>query len=159
MPPGRLRATPRPAKRAGLAAVSLLRGLVCGLLCALWPLAAAVQELIVNQDSVQRPLTRNEARLYFTLRLQQWPDGQPVRVFVLPDEDPLHVAFTKNLLGLFPYQLRGVWDRQVFSGTGQAPTRVADESEMIRRVAATPGAMGYARSAPRDPRVRTLEVR
>ncbi len=82
-----------------------------------------------------------------------------MRVFVLPDEDPLHVAFTKDRLGLFPYQLRGVWDRQVFSGTVQAPTRVADESEMIRRVAAAPGAVGYARSALRDPRVHTLEVR
>ena len=112
----------------------------------------------MNNDLAHSALTQNEARLYFTLHRQQWPDGRPVRVFVLPDDDPLHIAFAKTVLGLFPYQLRGVWDRQVFSGTGQAPTMVASEAELVQRVAATPGAIGYVSSPPRDPRVRTLEV-
>ena len=43
------------------------------------------------------------------------------------------------MLGFFPYQLRTGWDRQVVTETGQAPTEVADESELIQRVAATPG--------------------
>jgi hypothetical protein len=104
-------------------------------------------------------MTRTEARLFFTMRLAQWPNRSPVTVFVLPDDDPLHSRFTKSLLGLFPYQLRRVWDRQVFSGTGQAPTTVANEREMIDRVASTPGALGYASSVPSDAGVRSIEVR
>jgi hypothetical protein len=61
-------------------------------------------------------------------------------------------------LQLFPYQLRRAWDRQLFSGTGQAPTVVADEQEMLRRVAATPGAIGYASAVPDDASVRALEL-
>ena len=129
------------------------------LACALWPVTALVQELIANQDSTQVQLTRNEARLYFTLRLQEWPSGRPIRVFVLPDVDPLHGSFAKDILELFPYQLRNTWDRQVFSGTGQAPITVANEADMVQRVATTPGAIGYSRSKPGDPRVRTLDVR
>ncbi|WP_295447149.1 hypothetical protein [uncultured Thiodictyon sp.] len=130
-----------------------------GLVFALWPVTVSVQELIANQASPQSALTRNEARLYFTLRLQQWPNGRPIRVFVLPDDDPLHIAFVKNILGLFPYQLRSAWDRQVFSGTGQAPTKVASEAEMLQRIATIPDAIGYASAAANDPRIRTLEVR
>jgi len=123
-----------------------------------WPEPARVQELIVNQDLAPRALNQNEARLYFSMRLPRWSDDHPVKVFVLPDNDPLHISFAKTVLGLFPYQLRGVWDRQVYSGTGQAPTTVANEEEMIRRVASTPGAIGYALNIPRDARVLTLEV-
>lgn len=158
--------TPAPPSRAGhqgprriTTAWGLLRLVGIGLACALWPVTATVQELIVNQNTAQDHLTQNEARLFFTLRLQQWPNDGAVRVFVLPDDDPLHIAFTKKILGLFPYQLRSVWDRQVFSGTGQTPTKVANENEMLQRVATTPGAVGYLSSAPHDPRIRKLEVR
>jgi hypothetical protein len=135
-----------------------VRKVLASLVLGLWPVVAQVQELIINQDLAPHALSQNEARLYFSMRLQRWFDDHPVKVFVLPDDDPLHSAFAKNVLGLFPYQLRGAWDRQLFSGTGQAPTQVADENEMIRRVAATPGAIGYARAAPQDARVHVLEV-
>jgi hypothetical protein len=60
---------------------------------------------------------------------------------------------------MFPYQLRRVWDRQLFSGTGQAPSVVTSQDEMLRRVAATPGAIGYVASLPANAPVRHLEVR
>ena len=117
------------------------------------------QELIANVGLAGGELSRNEARLFFTMRLQNWSDNQTVKVFVLPDENPLHGAFTKAVLGLFPYQLRRVWDRQLFSGTGQVPVTVSNEDEMFRRVASTPGAIGYAERVPRDARVQVIRVR
>jgi len=117
------------------------------------------QELIANAAVPASEISRTQARLYFTMRLRQWPNDLPVKVFVLPDADPVHGRFAKGLLGLFPYQLRRVWDRQVFSGTGQAPVTVADEVEMIRRVAATPGAVGYVEAAPARPGIKPLPVR
>jgi hypothetical protein len=120
---------------------------------------AGAQEVIANDDLQCGALTQNQARLFFTMRLQACPDGDPVKVFVLPDDNSLHADFSKVVLGLFPYQLRQVWDRQVYSGTGQAPTTVRDEQEMIERVATTPGAIGYARSRPRRSGIKLLEVR
>lgn len=136
----------------------LLRLGLLGLFFALWSEPAQLQELIVHQDILQPGLTQNEARIYFTLRLQNWPTGQRVKVFVLADDHELHRDFAKQVLGLFPYQLRSIWDRQVFSGTGQAPITVVDEAEMLKFVATTPGAIGYLRSPPADPRVRSLAV-
>jgi hypothetical protein len=121
--------------------------------------AAIGDTLIVHPGVGVGGLSQNEARLYFGMRLNQWPDGQGVKVFVLPDNHPLHERVVKTILGLYPYQLRRAWDRQIFSGTGQAPVVVSSEAELMDRVASTPGAIGYAPSGGLGPSVRALEVR
>lgn len=132
-----------------------LLGLV--LWCASWPILG--QELIAHADAGVETLTANEARLLFTMRRKTWPNGTPVRVFVLPDDHQLHGRISKELLGLYPYQLRRVWDRQLFSGTGQAPVTLATEQEMLDRIASTPGAIGYSNRPITNPNIRALEVR
>jgi hypothetical protein len=120
-----------------------------GLLCVLLAVAVcqASEETLITHPSVGLDnLTQNEARLYMTMRLNQWPNGRRTQVFVLPDSHPLHQGIAKGVLGLYPYQLRRAWDRQLFSGTGPAPITVATEAELIERVGSTPGALGYANS-------------
>lgn len=121
--------------------------------------ALPAQELIANPALPSAPVDRNQLRLYFTMRLKLWDSRIPLTVFVLPDHHPLHEQFAKSVLGLFPYQLRQVWDRQLFSGTGQAPITVNSEQDMIERVATTPGAIGYAASGVSHPQVQILEIR
>lgn len=125
----------------------------------LWPFMLTAQELIINEAAPNTQISQNQARLCFTMRLPLWENNVPVKVFVLPDNHPLHRQFVKRILGLFPYQLRQVWDRQIFSGTGQAPITVATEQEMVEQVASTPGGIGYVKSGSSYPQVRTLEVR
>jgi hypothetical protein len=82
-------------------------------------------------------------RAIFGMRLLEWPDGTPIRVYVMNSDSELHHQFTKGTLQIFPYQLQQAWDRLVFSGTGQAPREVASVEEMRRRISETPGAIGY----------------
>jgi hypothetical protein len=103
-------------------------------------------------------LSPNSLRAVFGMRLRTWPDGQQIRVFVLEDEHPVHKRFTKTYLSIFPYQLRRLWDRLVYSGTGQAPNRVGSQEEMRAAVAETPGAIGYVESDRADSSVHVLEV-
>ena len=100
-------------------------------------------ELVVHPQVPQPQLTLNAARLLFTMRLLHWPDGTRVRVFVLPDAEPAHIEFAKQTLDLYPRQLRRVWDRHLFSGSGSVPVEVSSVEEMLQRVAGTPGAVGY----------------
>ena len=85
-------------------------------------------------------ITRNALRAIFGMRLRAWADGTPIRVYVLPDDNAVHVAFSKELLGVFPHQFRTAWDRLVFSGTGQAPLQVGNKEEMRARIAGIDGA-------------------
>jgi ABC-type phosphate transport system substrate-binding protein len=80
-------------------------------------------------------IARNALSAIFGMRLRAWANGTPIRVYVLPDDNTVHVAFSKEILRVFPHQLRTAWDRLVFSGTGQAPLQVGDEEEMRTRIA------------------------
>lgn len=77
------------------------------------------------------------------MRLRTWPDGKPVKVFVLPDESDAHQRFCNEVLGIYPYRLRSGWDRAVFTGTGLSPRTVESMEEMESVVRQTPGAIGY----------------
>jgi hypothetical protein len=107
--------------------------------------SAGSVDVIVSPSLASTKLDRSLLRSVFTMRLRQWPDGSPVRVFVLPDSDPLSDRFYREQLGMYSYVLRSAWDRMVFTGTGFAPTVVQTEKEMIERVRSTPGAIGYVR--------------
>lgn len=103
-------------------------------------------------------LARDTTRALFGMRQRNWPDGEIARVFVLGDDDPVHVRFAKEELGVFPHQLRLAWDRAVFSGTGQAPRRVGSLSEMRERVGTTAGAVGYLTKEYLDERIQVIEM-
>lgn len=117
------------------------------------------QVLITHPGVAIEALTLNTTRLIFSMQLRQWPDGMPARVFVLPDNNETHRAFAKDRLSLYPRQLRRVWDRQLYSGTGQVPETVPDEPSMHSRVAETPGSVGYISSERIDDSVKVLEIR
>ncbi|MBE9526443.1 MAG: hypothetical protein IME94_05650 [Proteobacteria bacterium] len=113
--------------------------------CLLLAPISHAQVLIVNPDNIDTDLSLNTVRSIFAMRTHQWSDGSPIHVFVLEDNDNLHSDFCKEILKVFPYQLRRLWDKQIFSGTGVAPTTVKSIEEMRERVANTKGAIGYIR--------------
>ncbi|MCG6942703.1 MAG: hypothetical protein LJE69_15800 [Thiohalocapsa sp.] len=104
---------------------------------------ASAQEVIVNPALGISQLDLATLRAIFGMHLSEWPNGTRVTAFVMEPDSKLHARFAKNVLRVFPYQLEQAWDRLVFSGTGQAPLVVHSPEEMRRRVAATPGGIGY----------------
>jgi len=116
-------------------------------------------EVIVNQSVTTRSMSKYKLRTLFGMRQPAWPDGEQVRVFVLPDDNPLHRQFAKQTLGVFPHQLRRAWNNLLFSGLAQAPTEVANEQEMLERIANTPGAVGYAPAGEEHAQTHILSIR
>lgn len=115
--------------------------------------------VITALSSGDGAVSRSTLRAIYGMRLHKWPDGTPVKVFVYRDEQADHVAFSKEVLQVFPHQLRQAWDKLVFSGLGQYPEQVASAQEMLAKVAATPGAVGYIKSNEVNQNVRILQIR
>ena len=114
--------------------------------------------LLVSHSSVSKnKLTRREVRAIFSMRLTHWPNGNPVSVFVLQDNNPLHIKFCKNILNIFPHQLRLVWNKLSFSGTGTAPIELISEQEMLEAIRSTPGAIGYLKEVNDNASLQILE--
>ena len=119
------------------------------------PVMVAIAHPATSQESIPRA----SLRAIFGMLLQKWPGDTPTKVFVLRDDAPEHATFSKSVLQVFPHQLRMAWDRQVFSGQGQYPEQLGSTQEMLARVAATPGAIGYVKASDVNQNVRVLKVR
>jgi ABC-type phosphate transport system substrate-binding protein len=134
--------------RYGLAAVLMLNA----------SLHAGALEVVTNPSIKENTLSITSIRSIFSMRMTQWPDGTPIRVFVLGDKDPSHTEFSKQVLGVFPHQLRRAWNRQIYSGTGQAPNKVDTEAEMRHQIETTPGAIGYLPEDQLNEHIRRIEI-
>jgi len=117
------------------------------------------QVIIGNSSITEDCISKNTLSAIFGMRLHTWPDGTPIKVFVLQDKHPLHIKFAKRRLNIFPHQLRWCWDRLVFSGTGQAPTELSSEDEMRKKVASVPGAIGYLEGPVNDKHIKTFQIK
>ena len=115
-------------------------------------------EVVTHPSNKIDFLSISTLRSIFSMRMTQWPDGTPIRVFVMGDKEPLHAEFSKQVLGVFPHQLRRAWNRQIYSGTGQAPAKVNSEAEMLRMIEATPGAIGYLSGKQPNENIRVIEI-
>lgn len=121
-------------------------------------LEANAQVVITNNNVVHANVSKSDLRAIFLMRRTAWENGDPIVVFTLETNNPIHKAFCQDTLGLFPYQLRQVWDRLVFSGTGQAPHFVNNLKVMQQKVAETPGAIGYSEMEVVDENVQRIHV-
>ena len=135
----------------------LLSRIAAVLLLVLAPHSMAL-EIVTHPLNSTHSLSVSTLRSIFSMRMTQWPDGTPIRVFVLGDKNPLHAQFSKQILGVFPHQLRRAWNRQIYSGTGQAPARVESELEMYEMIESTPGAIGYLTEDQESNNVRIIEI-
>ena len=129
---------------------------ILSLLCLSAPSDAV--DLVVNQAVPADTLSRSTVRSIFSMRMTSWPNGMPIQVFVLGDKSALHADFSKQILGVFPHQLRRAWNRQIFAGTGQAPAKLESEEEMRDMVAKTPGAIGYISEEKLNEQIRKIAV-
>jgi ABC-type phosphate transport system substrate-binding protein len=137
--------------------LSLLRPLFLGATLFLNPDITQAVEIIVNNSVPAVRYSLDEVRAIFIMRLTQWPNGNPIQVFVLPDGHPVHKSFAKNKLNMFPHQLRSAWNRLVYSGTGVAPTQVLSQEAMLQAISNTPNSIGYLDSKPDNTKVHLLD--
>lgn len=122
--------------------------------CGLQAVNAHEVIVIAHPESSLHSLSVSELQAVFTYDLNA--QKQPTTLFVLDDNHPTHIEFTRHLLHIFPARLSNLWQKKHFAGVGQLPTRVKTEAEMIERVSHTPGAIGYISADAAAPHIKTL---
>lgn len=132
--------------------------LICLLLLLFTALPLSASKVLVNSSVSLDSLTQAQLRSIFTLRQTQWPDGSPIKVYVLPETAAQHQKFSREQLYLFPYQLNLMWDRLSFSGAAARPSQVADEQAMLKQLKLIPGSIGYSSYTDKDDRVKELHI-
>lgn len=118
---------------------------------------AGAQVVIVNDSITAESISQSALRAVFTARLQSL-SGERLELFVLDYDHSTHSQFCRQILEVFPYQLRDAWNRATFSGTGNWPTVLGSEAQMLRRVSRTSGAIGYLSEPVDHPGVQVLII-
>lgn len=110
-------------------------------------IADEIEPQILVHHSVEIPshFDTSTLRAIFSGRMQRWPNGMHIKVFVLPQDNELHQTFCRKMLRTFPYTLQRQWDQQTFTGSGVAPTEISTSYQLREKVSRTPGAIGYGR--------------
>ena len=104
----------------------------------------AVAQTVIAHSSVPLDhMSKQQLRAVFALSKQYWPNSDSIKVAVRKAGDEFHIQFSRQVLGVFPYQLKRNWDRLSFSGMAIPPHYVSNDQEMIDYVRKNPGAIGY----------------
>lgn len=103
-------------------------------------------KLITHSSVNTASLDKDQVRRIFTMYQTNWSDSQPIVVYVLASNNTTHQFFSREILGLFPYQLDRIWNKLIYSGLGEAPTKVYSEQEMLEKIEQQPGSIGYVMS-------------
>ena len=133
----------RPLIRYGWKTTLLRLCAACFALSATLSASAQDISLILNPSVTASGLNRTDIREIFSARKQYWDDGSKITVFVLDSNASAHQVFCRQVLQIFPYQLERLWNQIIYSGQGDKPSVVTSESEMLKAVTTTPGAIGY----------------
>jgi ABC-type phosphate transport system substrate-binding protein len=94
----------------------------------------------------------------FLKQVPRWGDGTPVRPVDQSMRSPVRMAFATDVMRRPLDEVQAYWTRKMSEGVPPPPVKPSDQ-EVVKYVAATPGAIGYVSGTLALPAgVRALEV-
>ena len=122
-------------------------------------LSAQAQADIVAVVSAESSITRlstSQLADIFLGKVSRFPDGSLAVPVDLSDGSAERDQFYAKLTGKSPAQIKAYWSKIIFTGRGQPPKAVQNDSDMKKYVAANIDAIGYIDSTMVDNSVRVL---
>ena len=123
-----------------------------------WAEASFSQVAVIAHKSVPvDTIKKSELLDFYTADIKKWINGDKVIVNDLKPKGEVKKIFYK-FLGKTPSRMKSIWLRNMLSGEGDPPEALKSEEEMLQKIAATPGAIGFLSHTKVDNNVKTLMV-
>jgi ABC-type phosphate transport system substrate-binding protein len=100
--------------------------------------------VIANKAVSDAPLGSDKVGAVYSLDLTKWTDG--VKIIVFDNSGGAKDAFYAGI-GKDPLALKKIWLKKQLTGEAKAPETLSSDDEMVKKVASTPGAIGYVKSS------------
>lgn len=113
--------------------------------------------VIANKSVPADTISKNKLVDFYTGDIKIWGDKSRVVVLDLKPRLDIRKAFY-NFLGKSSSRMKSIWLKKMLSGEGDPPLAVDSEDEMIKKVADTPGAIGFVSQAKLTPAVKAVLV-
>ncbi len=123
-----------------------------------WAETSFSQVAVIAHKSVPvDTIKKSELLDFYTADVKKWINGEKVIVNDLKPKGEVKKIFYK-FLGKTPSRMKSIWLRNMLSGEGDPPEALKSEEEMLQKIAATPGAIGFLSHTKVDNNVKTLIV-
>lgn len=113
--------------------------------------------VIAHKSAPVDKIKKTELLDFYTGDIKKWSDGSNVIVKDLKPKGDVKRIFYK-FLGKTPSRMKSIWLKSMLSGEGDPPEAMKSEEEMLQKIAATPGAIGFLSHTKVNNNVKTLIV-
>lgn len=125
---------------------------------------AAAQEnafkIVVNAGNPSTAESKATLSKLFLKKVREWGDKQKVTAYDLDEKSEARQAFSDAIHGKSVSAIKSYWQRMIFSGRDVPPDEIGAEAEVLRKVAADRGAIGYVSAkTPLPEGVKELSVK
>lgn len=122
----------------------------------LWAASASAQvAIIAHKDVPLDSLNRAQLTDFYSCELKMWGKNLPVVVVDMRLQSAVKDAFYK-FLGMTASRMKSIWLKKMLMGEGVEPLVVKSEEEMLKKVASTPGALGFVDASTATNEVKIL---
>jgi len=124
----------------------------------MWVTCASSQVAVIANLSVPlAKIEKSDLLDLYTGDMSLWTDGKAIVICDLKQKGEVRDSFY-SYLGKSPHRIKSIWLKRMLSGDADPPTFLDSEEEMLKKVASTPGAIGFVSLSKIDEDVKTLLV-
>ncbi len=118
--------------------------IACAVLVAL-PVWGGEPVVIVNKSVSVTSLDKATIEKIYLGKKSTWDDGTAIVAVTLKDGE-VHETFLKSFVGKSVAQFTAFWNQLVFTGKGIPPRSFSADTDIVKFVSETKGAIGYVSS-------------
>ena len=113
--------------------------------------------VIANKSVPVDKITRSQLLDFYTRDIRLWENDRPIVVLDLKPKTKIKKEFYK-LLGKSTSRMKSIWMKKLLSGEGDPPEALKSEEAVLKKVASTPGAIGYVSQSVVTKEVKVLII-
>jgi ABC-type phosphate transport system substrate-binding protein len=138
--------------------MNLVKYIVTGMLVLGLSAAPAMADVVavVSAKSPIRALSKSELENIFLGKASRFPDGTTAAPIDQAEGSSARSQFYDKIVGKSEAQMKSYWSKIIFTGRGQPPPTVSNDSEVKKRIAGNPAAIGYIDRSAVDGTVKVL---
>lgn len=111
---------------------------------------------VVSAASTVTALRKDQVADIFLGKVSRFPNGTPAVAIDHAEGSPVRDEFYVTYAGKSPAQIKSHWAKIIFTGRGQPPKAVSNDSEILKLTAANPQAISYLERSAVDGSVKVL---
>lgn len=111
--------------------------------------------VIAHPDVPVDSIDENLLLDFYSGDIREWNNGEKITVYDLKKAKDLKNTFYKYL-GKSSSRMKSIWMKRMLAGEGEPPEAIADEESMLKKVAETPGAVGFVSAENIDDSVKLI---